>query len=309
MPNRIIKETAFTSDSIAQLSDFQFRLWVGLITQADDAGRGDARAAILKGRIFALRDKVREVDIEKGLQALAKNRSIFLYEVAGKPFYAFPKWAEHQRVRNAKPKYPAPERPKMRENAQQNDHSPQLAANRGEQPQAAAKNGPACARANPIQSESNPNPNSLYPRDNARRESEIPGDGQPQTAKVTVPAYESNEDRWEEFWDAYPKKSGGDIRTACMEYVHAIEAGANPDDLVAGAKALAERTPQDQFRYLPAAEKWLRNKGWKERPKEDATAPKHKRQTIEDLQRTVDQMNAGIAREKAEAEAEKKAGR
>ena len=39
MPNRIIKESTFTSDRIASLTDFEFRLWIGLITQADDAGR------------------------------------------------------------------------------------------------------------------------------------------------------------------------------------------------------------------------------------------------------------------------------
>ena len=123
---RIIKSSAFTSDSISRLSDFQFRLWVGLITHADNVGRGDARAAILKGQIFPLREKVRDSDIQKGLQALATNGSIFLYEVSGKPFYAFPNWREHQRLRNESSKFPAP---------------PQLAATRGEPPQLAATRG------------------------------------------------------------------------------------------------------------------------------------------------------------------------
>ena len=53
MPNRIIKESITTSEKLASLSDFEFRLWIGLITQADDAGRGDARPAIMtKSKCF-----------------------------------------------------------------------------------------------------------------------------------------------------------------------------------------------------------------------------------------------------------------
>ena len=40
MPNRIIKESTFTSDRIAALSDFEFRLWVGLSFAARSA-KGD----------------------------------------------------------------------------------------------------------------------------------------------------------------------------------------------------------------------------------------------------------------------------
>lgn len=109
MPNRIIKESTFLSDRIASLSDFEFRLWVGLITQADDAGRGDARPAIIKGHIFALRERVTIKDIDNALHALAAAGCVFLYTVDGKPYYAFPSWAAHQRIRDVKPKYPAPE--------------------------------------------------------------------------------------------------------------------------------------------------------------------------------------------------------
>ena len=135
MPNRIIKESAFLSEKIASLSDFQFRLWVGLITQADDAGRGDARPAIIKGRVFALRERVSAKDIGDALNALAAAGCVSLYNVDGKPYFQFPSWAKHQRVRNAQPKYPGMD---------DADNSPQLAADCGEAP----------PKSNPIQSES-----------------------------------------------------------------------------------------------------------------------------------------------------------
>lgn len=136
MPNRIIKESICTSDKIAALSDFEFRLWVGLITQADDAGRGDARPAIIKGSVFPLRERVTIKDIERALHGLADNRCVSLYAVGGKPYYYFPTWAAHQRIRDCRPKYPSPG---------ENDNPPQVAAD---------------CRKLPPQSNPNPNPNT-----------------------------------------------------------------------------------------------------------------------------------------------------
>ena len=141
MPNRIIKESLCSSEKIASLSDFEFRLWVGLITQVDDAGRGDARPAIIKGRVFPFRERLSIKDIDAALQALAAKGCVSLYTVDGKPYFLFPGWVKHQRVRDCKPKYPEPP---------ENLNLPQPAANCGELPQPAAL----------IQSESNPNPES-----------------------------------------------------------------------------------------------------------------------------------------------------
>lgn len=109
MPNRIIKESTFTSDRISQLTDFEFRLWVGLLTYVDDAGRGDARPAIIKGRIFALRDRVTLKEVDEAVHGLAAKGCVSLYTVGGRPYLWFPTWGKHQRVRDVKPKYPSPE--------------------------------------------------------------------------------------------------------------------------------------------------------------------------------------------------------
>lgn len=80
MPNRVLKESAFTSDKIASLSDFEFRLWAGLITYVDDAGRGDARPAVIRGRLFALRERVTIKDISDALHSLAAKGCVSLCE-------------------------------------------------------------------------------------------------------------------------------------------------------------------------------------------------------------------------------------
>ena len=108
MPNRIIKESFCSSEKIALLTDFEFRLWIGLITQADDTGRGDARPAIIKGHVFPLRDRITVKDISGALHGLAAKGCISLYEIDGRSYFWFPSWAKHQRIRDAKPKFPAP---------------------------------------------------------------------------------------------------------------------------------------------------------------------------------------------------------
>ena len=144
MPNRLIKESLCTSERINELSDFNFRLWACLITYVDDYGRGDARAAIIKGRCFPLRDKVTVKEIEAGLRELASTGCILLYRVDDGQYLCFPNWEKHQTVRNQKSKYPAPDDGELLEIE---NNCKQLKSN-------ASK----CAR-NPIQSESNPNPN------------------------------------------------------------------------------------------------------------------------------------------------------
>lgn len=139
MPNRIIKESICASEKIASLSDFEFRLWTGLLVSADDAGRGDARPAIIKGHIFPLRDRVTVKDIDAALHGLAAKGCVSLYTVGGKPYFLFPTWAAHQRIRDSKPRFPAPE----------DGSFCQVAASCGELPQVAASCG-----LNPIQSES-----------------------------------------------------------------------------------------------------------------------------------------------------------
>lgn len=148
MPNRIIKESICDDEKVAMLKDFEFRLWIGLITQADDAGRGDARPAIIKGRVFPLRDQVTVKIISDGLHALATIGLIDLYKVGGRLYYVLPSWSKHQRIRDCKPKYPAPE-----DADRENDNPPKVAASCGELPQLAAH-----ARG---ESESNTNPNPI----------------------------------------------------------------------------------------------------------------------------------------------------
>ena len=109
MPNRIIKDSIRTSRTVNAMTDFQFRVWVYLITYVDDYGRGSADPELIKGFVFPRRKRVSESDIEKTLAELAGMGCISLYDVDGESYFYFPNWGEHQRIQTKKSKFPAPD--------------------------------------------------------------------------------------------------------------------------------------------------------------------------------------------------------
>lgn len=108
MPNRIIRESALTSDTLAVLSDAEERLWWRLILVADDHGRFDADATTLASRCFPRNRRLLAARVEEWLRWIAETGALALYEVNGHRYGVFVNWPSHQRVRESKPKYPAP---------------------------------------------------------------------------------------------------------------------------------------------------------------------------------------------------------
>jgi len=110
MPNRILKESICTSDTIAQLDPEEEIFFYRLLVMCDDYGRMDARSAILRAKGYPLKiDKVKESDINKWLNKLVKVGLIHLYEVDNKPYLYVTTWEKHQQVRAKKSKYPSPD--------------------------------------------------------------------------------------------------------------------------------------------------------------------------------------------------------
>lgn len=109
MPNRIIKESIRTSKTVNAMTDFQFRVWVYLITYVDDYGRGSADPELIKGFVFPRRKRISESDIGKTLAELAGMGCISLYDVDGESYFCFPNWGKHQRIQTKKSKFPAPD--------------------------------------------------------------------------------------------------------------------------------------------------------------------------------------------------------
>ena len=109
MPNRIIKESICTSDSLDELSWFEEVLFYRLIVNCDDYGRFDGRVPVIKNRLFPLKDNLTAKTVKDGINKLASVGLVFPYEFGGKPYLYLPTWNDHQNVRAKRSKYPAPE--------------------------------------------------------------------------------------------------------------------------------------------------------------------------------------------------------
>ena len=148
MPNRIIKESICRSDQINGLTPFEEVLFYRLMVSVDDYGRYDGRTAIIKGALFPLKDDIDSGQIEDAMEALDRQGLVALYEVDGKPYIRLTGWDRHQSIRAKKSKYPA--------DPDENGNHLQTSASNCKQ----MKTDECKCPRNPIQSESNPNPNT-----------------------------------------------------------------------------------------------------------------------------------------------------
>ena len=169
MPDRIIKESSCTSDTLNGISDFEERFWWRLVVNCDDYGRFDARPAVLKSRLFPLMDGKTNKNMADALRKLASVGLVKIYEVDGRPFLQVVKWDKHQRIRAKRSRYPSPNE----------SVCCQLPSNDS-----------ICPR-NPIQSESESEYEYNAPGENAGRKSTRHKYGQYQNVLLTDDDYET----------------------------------------------------------------------------------------------------------------------
>jgi hypothetical protein len=109
VPNRIIKESICTSDTVDGMTWFEECFWQRLIVNCDDYGRFDARPSVLKSRLFPLKERMTLKDVSSALTRLAEIGCVVLYECDGRPYLYLPTWKVHQTQRATKSKYPSPD--------------------------------------------------------------------------------------------------------------------------------------------------------------------------------------------------------
>lgn len=109
VPNRIIKESICTSDSIDSLNWFEEVLFYRLIVNCDDYGRYDGRAVIIKNKLFPLKENITLKAVNDAINKLASAELVTLYTFEGKPYLYLPTWNKHQTIRAKKSKYPDPD--------------------------------------------------------------------------------------------------------------------------------------------------------------------------------------------------------
>jgi hypothetical protein len=105
---RTLKPEIHQDEAVGELTDSAFRLFIGLITQADDAGRLKGDPRLIGAQVWPYQPKTVE-EVDAWLEELFAAKLIQRYEVADKPYISLPSWSEHQRVDNAgKSRIPEP---------------------------------------------------------------------------------------------------------------------------------------------------------------------------------------------------------
>ena len=111
---RTIKPAFFQSITLAGLSLAAERHFAGLFTYADDEGRGQDEARLLKAALWPLRDEMTTPKVERLMVELAEASLITRYSVEGRCFFEINGWGEHQRINRPTPsKFPSCTEPSM----------------------------------------------------------------------------------------------------------------------------------------------------------------------------------------------------
>jgi hypothetical protein len=110
MPNRNIKESICTSETLDTLSANAERLFYRLIVQCDDFGRLEAKPPIVRAKCFPLKlDTITDAEVSTWLAELANAGLINLYINNKKLYLQMVTWAKYQRRRANYSKYPGPD--------------------------------------------------------------------------------------------------------------------------------------------------------------------------------------------------------
>lgn len=96
---RTIKPEALQHRKVGPLSDRTFRLWVALLTQADDDGRLVEDARSLRALVWGYQSRVVVAAVEEALSELATAGLIHRYTAGGQAILEMQDWHDHQRVR------------------------------------------------------------------------------------------------------------------------------------------------------------------------------------------------------------------
>ena len=218
MPNRIIKESICTSDSIDRLSWFEEVLFYRLIVNCDDYGRFDGRAAIIKNRLFPLKESLTTKAVSEAVKKLANAGMVVLYTFEGKPYLYLPTWNDHQTVRAKRSRFPEPA-DSLKSSA---SICKQMNADECK-----------CSR-NPIQSESNPNPNPNHIRESTRETRFTP----PTVEEVAAYCRErGNSVDAERFCDFYASKGWKVGKEPMKDWKAAVRTWEKRDDTYGGKQS------------------------------------------------------------------------
>ena len=254
MPNRIIKESICTSESIDALSVEGERFFYRLVVQADDYGWTLADPRVLRARCFPLcTDDITEEAVCAWLRELVFAEILSIWEYSGKKYVHFDQWDNHQNRRARNSKFPV----------------------EGNLDNARKMNADEIICKQPYTDASNRmhmSPRNRGIEESRNRSSSCSSD-EPDERKITKKKKDVYPPEFLKFWEAYPRKvSKGQAVKAWHQ-----TSGLRPPiaDLVAHLEK-RKKSPdwtRDGGEFIPYPATWLRASGWEDEIKVGVTPP------------------------------------
>ena len=100
MPNRVIKESLWTSPNLNKLSDLAERHFYRILCLPDDFGCCELTPLVVKGRCYPLKEKITTKQIEGWNRELEAEDILRIWNDNGRYYAYFPTFNIHQRVRS-----------------------------------------------------------------------------------------------------------------------------------------------------------------------------------------------------------------
>ena len=105
----MIDPNIWESEDFGSLTSDEKVLFIGMISNADDEGRGKASPGFLAANIFRY-DHLSTDEVSNWLRRIGEVMSVTFYEVDEKMYYQFDHWDEWQKISHPSPsKIPSPE--------------------------------------------------------------------------------------------------------------------------------------------------------------------------------------------------------
>ncbi|MBQ7119852.1 MAG: hypothetical protein IJO09_06520 [Oscillospiraceae bacterium] len=95
---RMISPELWSSEGFGNLSTFAKVVYIGLISSADDEGRGRCKPSLLRSTLFPYDERLRTSDIDRALEEIEQHTSTMLYTYDGQRYYFLRNWKKWQKI-------------------------------------------------------------------------------------------------------------------------------------------------------------------------------------------------------------------
>ena len=250
---RMVSPEIWQSEDFSKISPFARLIFIGLFSNADDEGRGRAKAAYVKSMVFPYDECIKVADVDKALDEIGSNMSVTFYTHDGNEYYCLDHWANWQKV----------DKPQRSNIPAFDDHSTIIRRSVGDQSANVRRQVP------PNRIEENRRENIYPPITPLGGETRDGKQGENLAVLKTAAADTQHsmtlvDQRFADFWKAYPKKQGkGAAEKSFKRICPTKEVYEQIINAIAKAKQ-SEQWTRENGRYIPNPSTWLNQRRWED---------------------------------------------